>query len=410
METTPLHDALVLDKLNWQSYSFGLYESIGVMADKWDAFVQGRDIFLSTPYLSALEAATPDRMSYYYVLVEDENSVQGVLYFQLIHFNAGASLNYNRNGSSSDSGKLRKALRDFLADRIDFYTLVCGNSAVTGPHGFIFYENIDQETQLNIVDCCLSWIKNFAISQGFDVQLLFIKDFYSPIFTHSDRCTTFPQYNEFQAQPGMIMPLRASWDSFEDYMSDLHSKYRVRVRRARKKCAHIERRLLSEDDIGARQNQLYTFYRTIADKAAFNLSVLHSNYFSVLKEKLKDKFHVYGYFEEDKLIAFYSIIINNGSIEAHFLGYEESVNKDKQIYLNMLLDIIEFCIVNKCSKILFARTALEIKSSVGAEAHNMYFYLQHSKGLHNKLLPLIFNLLEPKEDWVARTPFRESLR
>ncbi|RLD20564.1 MAG: hypothetical protein DRI69_05995 [Bacteroidetes bacterium] len=377
------------------------------MTERWDGFVDNKNVFLSSAYLGALESATPGRMSFYYVLIEDDNGVQGVIYFQLIHFNAGVSLNYDRNGQSSSTGKLRKAVRDFLAQRIDFYALVCGNSAVTGPHGFLFNDHIDQQTQLNIVDCCLDWIKNVASSQGFDVQLIFIKDFYSPVFTHSDRCTTFPQYNEFQAQPGMIMPLRDTWHNFDDYMSDLQSKYRVRVRRARKKCAHIERRILSKDDILTLESQLYRYYRAIADKAVFNLSILAEDYFSTLKEKLGDKFHVYGYFEDNHLIAFYSMIENNNSLEAHFLGYEESANKKKQIYLNMLLDIIEFCILNKCGKILFARTALEIKSSVGAVAHNMYFYLQHSKGFHNKFLPLIFNVLDPKEEWVARTPFRE---
>lgn len=407
MDTLSQRNTHVLDRFSWQSYSFGLYESIVAISDRWDAFIGDQNIFLSSPYLSALEIATPERMSFYYVLVEDKHGVQGVIYFQLIHFNAGVSLNYNRNGQSSSTGKLRKAVRDFLAQRIDFYALVCGNSAVTGPHGFLFNDGVDQENQLNIVDCCLDWIKGVASSQGFDVQLIFIKDFYTPVFTNSDRCTTFPQYNEFQAQPGMIMSLRDSWHNFEDYMSDLQSKYRIRVRRARKKCAQIERRLLTFDDIVTLESQLYLQYRAIADKAVFNLSILNEKYFSTLKGELEGRFHVYGYFENDKLIAFYSLIENNDSLEAHFLGYEESVNKEKQIYLNMLLDIIEFCIARRCGKILFARTALEIKSSVGAIAHNMYFYLQHSKGLHNKFLPLIFNVLDPKEEWVARTPFRD---
>jgi hypothetical protein len=404
--TLPQRDAQVLDKLNWQSYSFGLYDSIDPVAKSWDDFVGDKDVFLSSPYLSALEAASPERMSYYYVFVEDKHGIQGVLYFQLVHFNAGVSLNYNRNGKTSGPGKIRKAVRDFLAQRIEFYALVSGNSAITGPHGFLFNEDIDKETQLNILDCCLNWIQGMAILKGFNVQLIFVKDFYTPFFTHSDRYTSFPQYNEFQAQPGMIMHLRDSWHDFDDYMSDLQSKYRIRVRRARKKCIHIERRLLSNEDVLALEGQLYKYYRAIADKAVFNLSILDERYFSTLKAKLKEKFHVYGYFENGQLIAFYSMIENKECLEAHFLGYEESDNRAKQIYLNMLLDIIDFCIAQKCGKILFARTALEIKSSVGAEAHNMYFYLQHSRGLHNKFLPLIYNVLDPRENWTARSPFK----
>jgi hypothetical protein len=101
---------------------------------------------------------------------------------------------------------------------------------------------------------------------------------------------------------------------------------------------------------------------------------------------------------------------NGDELDAHYLGYEDEVNRDHQLYLNMLLNIVQCAIEKRFRSIFFARTALEIKSSVGAEPHDMYFYLQHSKGFHNKLLPHIFNLLDPKEEWTPRSPFKEGAK
>ena len=53
-----------------------------------------------------------------------------------------------------------------------------------------------------------------------------------------------------------------------------------------------------------------------------------------------------------------------------------------------------------------SRTALEIKSSVGAEPHDMYVYLKHQNKFVNKLLPSILNRVVPKNSWEQRSPFK----
>ena len=393
--------------LQWQDYTLELYTSINDIAGLWEGMEAGQDIFLSVPYLRAMELAPPRNMSYYYVTVADENGLCGIIYCQLDHFNAKRSLNYERNGNGDSKSGLREVLRDFVARKIDFYTLVVGNSTVTGSHGFIFHERVGDEECLSLVDSTASWVKDIARDDGYDVQLIFVKDFYHPAFTHFDDCTAFPQYNEFKAQPGMELRIRDRWLKFEDYLSDLHSKYRVRIRRARKKLSGISVRELTEEEIVKYEGEIYHFYRAIADKSVFNLFLLHPNYFSTLRKELGDKFHVCGYFEGGSLVAFSTVIENGGCMDAHFLGYEGDKNREKQLYLNMLVDIIEFAIQRQFQAIFFARTALEIKSSVGAQPRDMYFYLRHMSGLQNKLLPKIYGILDPKEEWIARSPFKE---
>jgi hypothetical protein len=79
------------------------------------------------------------------------------------------------------------------------------------------------------------------------------------------------------------------------------------------------------------------------------------------------------------------------------------------LYLNMLYDMVTYSINKKFKKVVFARTALEIKSSIGATPLKMYGLMQHSNKLINKKLDRMFDLLEPKTEWQQRHPFKESL-
>ena len=72
----------------------------------------------------------------------------------------------------------------------------------------------------------------------------------------------------------------------------------------------------------------------------------------------------------------------------------------------MLYDMLEFAINNKFKTVVYARTAMEIKSSVGAEAGPMVVYLKHTNGFLNAVLKQIFKLMNPSEDWHERHPFK----
>ena len=78
------------------------------------------------------------------------------------------------------------------------------------------------------------------------------------------------------------------------------------------------------------------------------------------------------------------------------------------MYLNILYDIIKIGFDQKCRSVVFARTALEIKSSVGAEPHEMYWYLRHRNKVSNRFLSQIVDYLNPKDDWVQRKPFKNQ--
>jgi predicted N-acyltransferase len=244
------------------------------------------------------------------------------------------------------------------------------------------------------------------ISQNSKIHLTSFKDFMpSDLFYFNQQA--FKNDLKFSSQPNMIFDINSIWNNEEDYVKDLTKKYKDQYKRSRNKIRGIEKRKLTLDEILEHQEMIYDLYLHVAEHAPFNTFFLPKNHFYVLKEKLGDDFMLYGYFIEEKLIGFNTLIKNGRSLDTYFLGYDEKIQKEKMLYLNMLYDMIGCGISLQFEKIIFGRTALEIKSSVGAIVTPMFGFMRHRQPIINHFLGSIFNYLEPVNNWKRRSPFKK---
>ncbi|MNY41463.1 hypothetical protein D3C86_1762760 [compost metagenome] len=72
----------------------------------------------------------------------------------------------------------------------------------------------------------------------------------------------------------------------------------------------------------------------------------------------------------------------------------------------MLFDMTEFGISNQFKRIVFGRTALEIKSTIGAEPVEIFGLIKHNNKAINPFMEKIFTSLNPKVEWIQRKPFK----
>ena len=154
------------------------------------------------------------------------------------------------------------------------------------------------------------------------------------------------------------------------------------------------------------QKEIHALYLSVAGNAPFNTFYLRDNHFLVMKEKLGANFIFCGYFFNNELVGFNTMIRNGRDIDTYFLGYNEMFQKTHMLYLNMLYDMISYAANNRFGKIVFARTALEIKSSVGAKPQLLFGMIRHCNRLINLLMPKLFSYFEPDVPWQQRHPFR----
>jgi hypothetical protein len=144
----------------------------------------------------------------------------------------------------------------------------------------------------------------------------------------------------------------------------------------------------------------------VAKNAPFNTFFLAKNHFLTLKEQCGNRFQIFGYFLDEKLVGFHTLLLNDTTLETYFLGYNETIQKENMLYLNMLYNMTAFGIENGFERIIFGRTALEIKSSVGATPVHMSGFIFHTNKLINRFIGTIFTKLEPTLQWQQRHPFK----
>ena len=315
-------------------------------------------------------------------------------------------LNLNLLKSFGDRDKcVKSSVRNFIFKNFCSHVLLIGNNMLTGQNAFAFSEGIDKkDIALGLLNA-MNELKANIQSSGKKVHITSLKDYENTDIVAFEKELN-KDYFQFSTQPNMVFTILENWKTEQDYIDALSKKYRDQYKRARKKAAGIEKRKLNLQEIIALEDEIYELYFHVAQNAPFNTFFLAKNHFRVFKEILKDKFLFYGYFIDNKLIGFNTLIKNGAAMDTYFLGYDESIQKEKMLYLNMLYDMIAYSINKGFKEIVFARTALEIKSSVGAKPIEVYGFIKHETKLIDRCTKRIFNYLEPKTEWQERNPFK----
>jgi hypothetical protein len=385
-------------------YRISVHMQLAEIEEEWSALAPF-DIFYSTEFLRCVEEVPPSGIMPVYVLLYEDNKPSGILYFQYKHIRLSESLRFRKRDDELMISAFYTSAKKMLSGLINMPALVCGNTMLTGTYGFHLPGIADKTQLLALVSDISLKVSEYLAEKGFGKGLLLIKDLNTDIYPLSSGPKDF---TGFKVEPDMVIHIPESWKSMDDYFEDMKSKYRVRARRAFRKCAPVIKKTLTSEQIRDYRDEINALYRNVSEEAGFNLFTLHENYFEKLKEALGDKIQCTAYFLNDRIVGFYTAIKNYKRLDAHFLGYSAECNPECQLYLNMLYDLVKMGIDHRVEKVVMSRTALEIKSSVGAEPEDLMLYLSHTSPLINKLVAPLVNILTPDKMWKERNPFRDT--
>lgn len=359
----------------------------------WNQCIGKHNILLSQEYFLALDQSKPQNMQCCYIGFFDDKDLIGGAIAQRISFE-------KHNSFQKDA--MICSLKNNIVHYFSASVLILGNNMLSGQNGFYFNpEKISEKQSLLLLKKAIDLVDKTLQKS----DLIIIKDI-NPKLIENYNTKAYKKYYQFQVQPNMTLTLHHNWKTYQDYLQDFTSKYRMRANTARKKSANVVYKELNEEEIFACREILNQLYHNVAEKAIFNTFFLDKNHFFALKQHLKDNFKLFVCTINDEIVGFYSLLVNNKQIETYFLGYNTMLQKEKQLYLNMLLNMIEFSIETQAEKIVFGRTALEIKSTVGAIPESVLGYIKHNNKIINVFMPKLFTSLEPKTSWTQRKPFK----
>ncbi len=386
-----------------------VHHSLDSAEKVWRALADDRNLFLSVDYMRALEKSPPAGMRFRYLVFEEEGVPVGLAYCQVVSLHPARDISLPNLRAHYGRQPLRNWLLRLVVPTLldkEYKVLVCGNMLLTGAAGYQFKRSLSRKAAADLLSQGLQRIRRQLAAEGMAVAACLIKDSSGK----GEPAPPFPSFGfrTLHFQPNMVLPLDKEWRSMADYARSLSSKYRVRYRKAMRKAEPLALRELSLGETVRWQPRLRELFLSVSQRQDFNLFSLGDAYWTSLLRDLGGRFRIFGYFSEDSLVGFFTTLLNGDTLEGHFLGVDKETNKEHQLYLHMLYEMIRIGIESGATRVHYARTAPEIKSTVGAVPQDLCNHLKISNPLLHAVFPTLLRLLMPEQPWVPRNPFRSE--
>lgn len=365
----------------------------------WNDLQCDNNAYFHPNYLISLEENNPQVTFSYLILFDKEKSPIAFASIQIIDFpldRIESSLNKNFHQLKCFGRRL-----GLFPKLKPIKLLVCGNVFVSGEHGIFIKENQNKQEVIKALAKAIS-----TQTATKDISIYLLKDFIKESLSITNELHDLNYYS-FNVDPNMALYIDGNWQNFEDYLGAMKTKFRVKARRAVKLSSDLVVKDSSIENIKIVLPEITKLYKTVSDKADFNLGDFNLETYMSLKKNLGDNYVLKTYWYHNKIVGFMSGVINNDSLDAHFVGIDYSLNKELAIYQRMLYDYVQIAINKQLKVINFGRTASEIKSSIGAVPQDLTCYIRHKKSITNKFIKHFLSYIETKP-FKQQKPFKSK--
>lgn len=392
-----------------------------ILPDVWQhAIAEKGNPFMQYNYLKAVEESHAQKMRFRYALFTHCGQPIGAACFQLFTVAGNEALKkptaiselHTENNTAAPASlrnrakhKLQQILHNSIS-KMRVNMLVCGNALLTAECGVLFKPQCPPQQGFELLNHTINQIKREEAALGNPVQLIMVKDFLPHHAPDARRLLQY-RFRELHFQPNMVLTLPPHWNCFDDYLQAMSSKYRVRTKRVLTKGNNLQMKDLTADEINLFLPDVYRFYTDVSESVDFNLFTATPEYFTSLKTQMPQLFFMRGCFLHNQIEGFMCAFVINKHMEVHFTGYNHRLNKDFAIYSNMLYDMVCLGLQQGVHTISFGRTALEIKSTIGAEAVNMPAFVKHTGFFMNSIIAPLINQFN-QTHWTPRHPFKQE--
>ena len=181
----------------------------------------------------------------------------------------------------------------------------------------------------------------------------------------------------------------------------LNGEVPYRYRSARRKGASLCVRTITIEEIMARRSELQNLLNNVLSRRRFLLIEESIDFYLQCAQKLGAHFHFRVYEQQTKIVGFATAIEQNDTLIAHRVGIDYANNASHKLYQNILYDYIDQAITLRKKRLSFGRTALEIKSAVGARPQSLNIFIKHPLWLTNLFLRYALHSIATPQ-WIWR--------
>lgn len=361
-------------------------------------------VYGRSTYLRALQQGSGPDSHFVFPEIRVDGEVVALGCFQELHLSREAFFELGQ-WFPNESGliqRLEHAFKGLISKREGVMKiLVAGNCQISGPYGLFFHPDFPLSLRAELWSALL---RRLSADAG-TYSITLIKDIPEQgadykVFSNAG------DFNETRALPVMKMEIQPEWQRFDDYLKALSAKYRIRAKAALKKGQPLELQLWGRAELSQHGERIMELYEQVFARAQFRLRKIDLSYFLSLFD-LDPDFRFRVWLHQGKPVGFSTLLLNGKQADAHLVGIDYEANKSFSLYLNILYQYVSDAIELRMRTLDLGRTAMEIKSSVGAVPVNYPVFVKLKNPLLNSLACLLAGKSDP-EPWIQRHPFRQE--
>jgi predicted N-acyltransferase len=371
----------MFDNYTLRTLSFEMFDSIDLIdKEKWEYGLEKEDYYMKHDFLKITERTARDIHSYYYMMVfKDGVKVANIALF-IVELDF---LNLVGNSAKKIISRIRKLKNNSFFIK----TLFCGLPISTVDNSIrIFNKQLTNEI-LNFLD---SWIKE--ITRKEDIQIVFCKDFSDDDLKWT-KCLEKKSYKLIPGLPSNNLIIR--WDSFDQYVNNLTKKYRNPLKKILKKRNELTIDILNESE-SVFNDKFFELYDQVNSSSEFQLEKLKIGFFKEILNNKNLSTKLVTIKKDGVLVGHVSLVEKNDILIPLFLGYDKKLNREFNIYFNLVYMILEIAIQEKKKIIKFGQTADFFKRKMGCISENVWWFIYISSPIIRPFTEYIFGKLFPK--------------
>jgi predicted N-acyltransferase len=397
-------------------FGFALADSVEYLDNsRWDLVTQGASMFFSRRYLHVLEQAGPENLRQRYALIFRGREVVAAVTAQLVT----VSMSRVRKGSKTEKGletesRLRKSigsLQDGIKDktaqpleRIEEKVLVCGNLLSWGMHGVTFAPQEDPVLLWPAVAEAIYRLRRGDKLSG-DTDFVMIKDITDRYADAAQVLKRF-SYRQLETEPNMVLDISPNWQTYDDYLGSLTSKYRKVAKEIDKDVLQAGCSVEPLKDVEANADRLHELYMQTHRNARLRLVTLRPSFLPTLAAQLGEDMRTTIVKRDGELLGFVTTVRDGETAVGYYIGFDRKANKQFPIYFRLLQSVVDDAIVFGCKRLSLGRTALEPKARLGARPDPMRIWVRHRIPMLNVLVRALLHTVSHHDEAPERNPFK----
>jgi hypothetical protein len=200
----------------------------------------------------------------------------------------------------------------------------------------------------------------------------------------------------FPVDPGPGTRLAIGWETFDDYVTAMRTKYRHQLKKDEKAGEGLDFALL--DSFADLAPQAASLYRNVVAHADAVLQVAGEGFFAALSDFDQARLLVARVRGSGEVVGVNLLLFGDTVMHNVYIGFDYEQNKRYRVYFNLFEQSLRAAIARKCRLAYFGQTSYDFKARLGANPFPLTAYMKHRIGFVHRMLLADKDRIFPKTE------------